>query len=165
VARNWRRTHSRRPRWKVAVDKTAQPLGAQKGSRLVGLALRPEFRLKARSPSNEPSGARDDMSRGKQSSSCRASRAAWPVPSARNPSCQRGRDAGRGRGHGAVPQCCFWGGREDDPEPCGAKWGARSHPSGPSRAAPPFRNNAELALPDARCPIREGRHRGDDHVS
>jgi hypothetical protein len=47
-----------------------------KGSRLVGLALRPEFRLKARRPSIEPLGPGDDKSRGKQSSSCRASRAA-----------------------------------------------------------------------------------------
>jgi len=37
------------------------------------LALRPGFRLKARSPSIEPPGAGDDTSLGKQSSSCRAS--------------------------------------------------------------------------------------------
>src|SRR5712691_2165823 len=46
---------------------------------LRGLALRPEFRLKARSPSIEPPGTGDDKSRGKQSSSCRASRAACPL--------------------------------------------------------------------------------------
>ena len=42
-------------------------------SRLLGLALRPGFRLKARTPSIEPPGAGDDTSLGKQSSSCRAS--------------------------------------------------------------------------------------------
>jgi hypothetical protein len=42
-------------------------------SKLAELALRPGFRLKARSPSIEPPGAGDDTSLGKQSSSCRAS--------------------------------------------------------------------------------------------
>jgi hypothetical protein len=40
---------------------------------VLGLALRPGFRLKARSPSIEPPGPGDDTSLGKQSSSCRAS--------------------------------------------------------------------------------------------
>ena len=41
--------------------------------RMVSLALRPGFRLKARSPSIAPPGAGDDTSLGKQSSGCRAS--------------------------------------------------------------------------------------------
>jgi len=40
---------------------------------MAGLALRPGFRLKARSPSIEPPGPGDDTSSGEQSSSCRAS--------------------------------------------------------------------------------------------
>ena len=47
--------------------------GRLQGSRLVRLALRPGFRLKARSPSIEPPGAGDDTGLGKQSSRCRAS--------------------------------------------------------------------------------------------
>jgi hypothetical protein len=61
----WAKTHARR----------------KEGSRLRGLALRPEFRLKARSPSIEPPGTGDDKSRGKQSSSCRASRRPQNGPS------------------------------------------------------------------------------------
>ena len=54
------------------------------GSTLRGLALRPEFRLKARSPSIGPPGTGDDKSRGKQSSSCRASRLRQTRPTLRS---------------------------------------------------------------------------------
>jgi len=86
-----------------------------KGSRLVGLALRPGFRLKARSPSNEPSGAGDDKSRGKQSSSCSASRAAWPVCSPVTRLVSGDVTPAEAGDMKPVRQCCFRGGREDDP--------------------------------------------------
>ena len=148
----WAKTHARR----------------KEGSRLRGLALRPEFRLKARSPSIEPPGTGDDKSRGKQSSSCRASRRPQNGPS---PPTERpllgfyGIDRQLRPSGAALSFCTARADRVRQRHPlvhtCKRLRASRNRlpdVAAGFAAAASLGERRELALPDVR-------HRGNDHVS